>query len=255
MSRIRVWAAALILSAGSIGAVAGRIDSTAPPCTGGTLQSYINLGGGGCSGPGNLTYFDFGFSVLSGTTALASELADASLITVTPPLNLGDQVIFNSNFFSVGSGRRAIYQIDYTIDPPPDILPGFDLELYTFTPVSPGKATVTAAVCVGGNIGLPCMPVQGASNFELIPYILQVFHNGLPLGSVQLSDSVSFASPTNYIDVRIIIELDAKDGGSSSIDGFGGRVPAPQEIPEPGTWAMLGAGFIGLGLARRARRA
>ncbi len=260
MSTDRFPLLALTLFGLSCAANAGLINATAPPCAGGNLQSYIALGSAGCRGPGPtstaLTYFDFDFTVKYPETTQTVGLADASNINVTPPAAPGEQISFNSIYFDVPTLERAVYIIDYTIDPPPDILPGFDLELDTFTPVQPGKATVTAFVCVGGNYddGL-CSEVETATYSELIPYTLIVFHNGLPLGSVQLTQSVTFNEPTNYIDVRLIIDLDARRGGTSQISGVGTSVPVPPQyaVPEPGTWAMLGAGLSGLALFRRRR--
>jgi MYXO-CTERM domain-containing protein len=210
-----------------------------------------------------MTYFGFFFQAIPSVPPLSfdpeSAIATANTIHVTPPTANSGQFGFFSEDFVVQAGDSATYLISYFADPPPDILPGFDLGMSTDTPVAPGSATIDAIICTGGYLfSDACTPVQGASGFRAEPYILQVFHLGLPLGEVKLSDSVVFDPKTNYINVSLRIILDGGpegEGGSSQITGLTtstGPQP-PQEVPEAGTWALVAAGLVGLNLARRRR--
>jgi len=256
-----VGSLALLLGLTAATAFAGRIDPSAQPCVGGTLQSYIDLGNTGCS-VGELTFFKFGFlsdadlpwplSFLNATPDNpATKIADASSITVTPPVPGSSEVAFSSPDFEVGAGDKLRYLFTYTIDPPPDILPGFDLGMDAFSPTFPGRATIDALVCAGGKLGIAslfqlpdaCLPVDGATNYQAAPYFLHVEHLG---NSFDLTDSVKFDQPTNYAQVWMLVTLDggpADGGGSSQINGF--RVAAP----EASSLANMGLDFGVLGLA------
>ena len=76
---------------------------------------------------------------------------------------------------------------------------------------------------------------------------LEVFHNGTP-DDKKLFDAVLFTEKTNIVDVRTVLELNAK-GASSQIDGFTTR--AIIETPEPSTIGLGAAGLLLLGLLRK----
>jgi hypothetical protein len=236
---------AISLALGSTLAFAGPIviPPASPNC--GAGASIGNLSGGSCP-VGNFSYFNFGLTVAA-SVSNGSAVATASDIEVVLPAVAGGSLQFISNKFDVKAGDRVRYFISYTIDPPPPILPGFDLDLFTETPVAPGQATITANICVGGIFTFGCTDV-GAPNFQGLK-TLEVFHLGLPVGpgDVKLKDFIAFAAPVNLIDVRIEIDLDARDGGSSQIRGIG----TGTQVPEPGTWAMMGGGLAMLAFLRR----
>ncbi len=160
---------------------------------------------------------------------------------------------FLSDKFDVKAGDRVLYLLRYTIDPPPPILPGFELDLFTETPNQPGTATISATICAGGllisNQNGGCLDI-GAPNYQSTPYSLEVFHLGLPAGAIKLKDKVTFDKPVNLIDVQILIDLNAFLGGDSQIRGIGTQTGV---VPEPGTWALMGAGLFGLAVLRRRR--
>jgi len=121
-------------------AFAGRIDSVAPLCAGGSLASYVSMGSAGCSA-GDLTYFNFFFLALPDHDPVSPDtlIASAANITVTPPNLSGGGVNFYSPNFVVGAGDEISYLISYSIDPPPDILPGFDLEMDANSPYTQAR--------------------------------------------------------------------------------------------------------------------
>lgn len=245
-------------------AFAGRIGATADPCIAQSLEGYIALGSEGCSigtGDNALTLFNFSFDASPDplNSNPATVLATPGTINISQPTGVWDAVQFTSGDFFVAAGDRVVYAISYIIDPPPDILPGFDMELFAESPTGGALAFITGVVCAGSNFGsplpFPCVPAEGASNPEPVPYFLTVFYESDPL-SIKLQDGVIFKQPTNYISVQLLIDLDARGGGSSQINGIGTDTrPGPNEIiPEPASIALMGAGLLGLGLARLRRK-
>jgi hypothetical protein len=119
----------------------------AGPCVTGTLFSYEALGATGCT-VGNLTAFNFAFSVL-GSSGGAVPVTD-SQINVTPtfgnPGQLG-QLNFASTGFNVSVNGSVQYLIAYTWDPHDDIQSMDDI----MDPPSAvlGFANVTTVGCMG----------------------------------------------------------------------------------------------------------
>lgn len=256
MSRISLFCRLALGMTASLAAFGGtllEVPSTTP-CASSSLSSLVALGSDGCS-IGEFTFFNFSFLRIATLQPNSqSLLANASDITVNFPNKAQDSLEFLSTKFDVKAGDRVQYLIGYTLDPPPPILPGFELDLFTDTPVAPGLATVTANICVGGifffNSPNQCLDV-GAPGYVGTPYTAQVFHLGsTKVGSIKLKDQIFFDSPTNLIDVRILIDLDARLGGSSQVRGIGsGASP----IPEPATYALVGAGLLAAAFLSRRR--
>ncbi len=223
------------------------VSAQIAPCVEQSLSAYL---GTECTFYGGvLTAKGFFFDADSfGTDAI---LATAGDILVTPPVGGSSGFEFTSSLFALSEGQRAVYQLHYIVDPPPPVFPGFEDFMYTRTPVAPGFAHLTTELCAGGTFGAP--PVFGESSEPfcqgtgLIYRQLEVFHRGTGTGN-QLFDSITFPTLQNFIDVRNFLELNAADGGSSSLDGFGNRTLVS---PEPGAFLLAGAGLVVLMLRRR----
>lgn len=218
-----------------------------PSCVAGSLADYQALGVTGCTA-GLFTYKDFTFGPeLTGDFSISDPLskkATAESIFLTPPVGTFGAVGFFSTDFVVFGEDFATYRLHYVIDPPPPIIPGFDLDLFADSPVAPGTAYVFADLCIDK---APTITRRVARSEETPcrPYSLNVFDLG---DSGKMFDAVVFDPPTNYIDVKLRIELKA-NGASSQIDGFRAEIATP----EPAAFAMLGAGLGALVLLRRRR--
>jgi hypothetical protein len=251
-------------------AFAGGLTPGNVPCTSGAAaatwitQTSYNFGTntGGCAWTGtDFSIYFFNFTVLNAPSNPSSSVADVNNVFVTLGSQLTDGLQVNSNAFNVVSGDYARYQFDYWIDPPPPIMPGFDLDLLTETPVGGASAKVTAFACTAINSlntfvnSVNGVPGGCQNNTTGGLYTGTVFYNsqvsGPPIST--LSSSITFNQPVNFINVRLILELDARNGGTSQISGLG---LAPQVvIPEPSSIALMASGLGGLlFLARRRRK-
>jgi hypothetical protein len=247
------WLSSLVLSLVPLSA-GPIITGTAPACVAGTIGAYQALGATGCTS-GGFTLFNFSFTaipLIANPSTSTTKVATLSSVFISPPASLSTALTITSDDFDVQALDRVLYLFHYTIDPPPPILPGYDVEMFSETPISPGQATATASLCAGGLLAGPVCVDLGAPGFVATPYVLTVFHKGLPAGAVQLNAGVIFPAPTNLIDVSILLDLDARAGGSSVIAGVGARAPfLSDEVPEPASIALVGAGLFGLALLRR----
>lgn len=209
--------------------------SYAAPCGSATLLTYIGFAATGCS-VGPFTFHDFSFSVLSSTGGPATiGAADINVTVVTGPSKYG--LNYASSGYNLTAGQSVNYLLTYTVDPPPPIIWGMELDMITNTPVAPGTATVTSVECVGAAfVGSVC----GTSTVTNT-----VFHNGGT--SFHLTDVEPIPATTTIGD-RTTIVLDATSGGSSSFTSFTEAVL----IPEPGTLGLSGLA-LGLVLLRRRR--
>jgi hypothetical protein len=197
------------------------------------------LGGTGCTIGDEIAFMDFAFLVLaSGGGAIPVTPAD---IVVTPVLSgPNSRLIFSSAGFSVTGAESITYLLAYNIDPHP-ILSFFEDELHTETPVFPGLASITTALCIGAPFGGTLLLPTCAA----IPASVTVFHNGT---TFDLTDSVSF-SPVADLGVRNTITL-AANGASADFTSLTNTV---QAIPEPTTLLLMGSALLGLGSSRRRR--
>lgn len=196
----------------------------APLCTQAPLSDYL-ANTQGCM-VGAFTFKNFAW-VQSGPIAVPSTGVQVSPYDFTTRLGLN----YSSNLFSVTGNEVLRYVLEYTVDPPPPIIDGFELGLDAGSPVAPGTATITADLCAGDLRNTGCL--------NGFPTSLQVNHFGT---SSFLFDSVTFPQGVNLVDVRLLIELKA-NGASSQIDGFGnGASGLP--TPEPGGLAVAGLGVL-----------
>lgn len=231
------------------------------PCPSGqSLAFYVmtyTLHGQGCS-VGDWTYSNFTYQLVSFPTA--GNLADGTLkaeaadIMLTPPALVTQAFGFSSNNFQVfynenkGVGNTAIYRLGYTIDPYPPIIPGFEVDMDTFTPQGGGVATINTSLCV--HQGTPAC--AETKSFDVI------YDSGIN-GQILKTNFVAF-TPTNWLDVTHTITLEAlMSGASSEITGLRSQVvqadgtPFPS-VPEPGGFVLAGLGLSLVGFLRSRRK-
>lgn len=229
-----LYSAALILCSSAFSAPVA--------CTVASVDVYVQQTEG-CT-IGQFTIKNFAWSSVDDIGYLP---VSASQVFVNPQLNGNNiEVGFTSDNFEVTSGLRIRAFLDYTIDPPPPILDDLNLEMDANSPVAPGFARITANICIGGLFSNSC--ANG------IARTLTVEHFGAGDPNNVLIDTEQFPFPVNLIDVRTIIELEARTG-SSQIGGYGTITTAIQqdEIPEPSTAALLLSG-LGGAIYLRSRR-
>ena len=206
----------------------------AGPCVSGTLFSYEALGASGCT-VGNLTAFNFGFSVL-GSSGGAVPVSDMQ-ITVTPtfgnPGQLG-KLNFASSGFTVSVNQSVQYLIAYTWDPHDDIQSMDDI----MDPPSAvlGFANVTTLGCMGAAFIGP--------NCSTSTAVAMVFDNN---GVTQFTNSTNII-PSQILGIRNTIDLQAL-GGSASFDSFSQEA----RTPEPSTWVLCGTALALLAARLRLR--
>ncbi len=207
---------------------------------------------------------ELGFTSFSFTgTGPGTNPIPASAVTVTPVFSgKGDSGVprsglsFSSPLFSVTGGQSANYFLNYSIDPHPIIVNFYDV-LDTSSPVAPGIASITTALCVGGRF-LPstatsggCVPEPGS--LTTFGASLNVFDNGV---TKKLLDTTGTFSRVNFVDVHNNIVLMANgQGGSADFNRFtnlAGYVPDTL-VPEPASFIFIGAGLVILWRLRRSR--
>ena len=207
----------------------------AGPCGIGTLASYIALGSAGCT-VGSLAFTDFAFSTVSSSGGAVA--VTAAGITVTPVI-VGAKAGLNyaSAGFGVTAGQSIQYLLAYAIDDPP-IIHGFELEMFTDSPVFPGIAQIDSLQCVGAVfLGTSC-PGTTVLN--------SVFDNGATVSHLD----TEFFGPAITVGNRTTITLDATSGGSANFESFNGLAI----VPEPGSFWLIAGSFLLLLLSRHGLR-
>lgn len=186
----------------------------------------------------------------------------ASDIIVTAPTKIGDALGFFSDKFEVNAGQKLIFIFEYTIDPPPSVIPGYETEMFAESPVFPGYANYKTQLCVGGYFGgsKGCVDVLSGEEKEVLALETYIYTKSTK--EVKTKAAITFDQPTFRVDVRNTLELygGPVDGaidpdtkqlviGSSQISGVQNTVPSP--VPEPMGLLLAGSGLAVLAVIRR----
>jgi len=193
----------------------------ADPCLPGSLQSYIDLGSGGCT-LGVALFADF-------TTVAGQSFAtpiDPSLVQVTPDGAFDKPTLeFTLNAdANANELLESIFRFDVTAG-------GLSSSTLTLGPASTatgdGVATATEDVCAGGFfVGDQPLGCPGSAS-SLITFAAD-------FGSSR-SDTASF-SPTSFFDIFVDLTVDGGAVGSAHLDSATVQVTA---VPEPSSVLLL----------------
>ena len=210
------------------------LASAGPLCTTSSLQSYINLGAGGCS-IGAATLFDFSSdpSLFLGATEI-----DAAEIVVTPTAILtGVQLDFGLSA-SAGAGEIVGVLIGYSVTSP-----SFNIATLAMSgsdATSDGVVTAVQDLCLGGTFITDPTTCTGTLQSQI------VLEDELgPIGPSTLTPLSSF------FDVFVDITIDGGTFGSAELDGTVSNQYGV--VPEPTSVLLIGSGLLGMA-ARSIRR-
>ncbi|MGH9318270.1 MAG: PEP-CTERM sorting domain-containing protein [Vicinamibacteria bacterium] len=204
------------------------------PCQVGSLQSYIDLGGGGCSIEDKLfsSFLDLG--VVGDAASIVP--ADILVIPLSTPGNPG--LTFDLGVSATaGELLQSLFSFSVVVLPG-----GFPIQAVSSSlsgsRVAPDGAN-TALFCLGTND--PTCPA---------PDTILLFDIGI---DSLLSDSRSLASVA-ALDLVVDVVVDGGLSGSGSLSSATIRFREVSAVPEPATWLSVGVSLLALSRVRRQRR-
>ena len=250
-NNMRILGVLFLASTVAFGGGLGPDINTLSPCDNVSVFSDLTTSSGCAVDP--FTIFNASFIGPSGSPA--STAGDIAFDISYGGGNLG--ISFGGNFL-LPSGvpnppGYAEYVIQYTIDPPPPVILGFEMDAEwsegssDFRLAGPESFLVQALtpafevytdLCVGGDFDIDSRNRCTSTTY-----------GPLFLDPNQLFDSVFFTAPTNWVSVRHRIRV------YQDVNLFvNNNAPLREgEVPEPGTWVLMGMG-VALVLFGRRRR-
>ena len=231
----------LLISAATVfGGGIGPDINTLGSCDNVAVLSDLT-GSSGCA-VAPFSIFNASYTPAAGTPATSEDDIGVSIGYNGNELGISFSGLFLFPLDTADPPGYAEYVIRYTIDPPPPVILGFEMDMefgsgFRFGGQSleaqllSGTIEVFTELCVGGDFSR-----TGCRGTAYGPILLDDNNS---------FDGLRFNEPTNWVSVihRIRVSQDV----NLSLNN---RAPLG-EVPEPGTWALMGTGILMMAWRRR----